>query len=146
MISLQQIPVNRNERGAVAIETAISSFVFFFILLAGVNLVMASFHILGLQHAVFKGSRYAILGGEMPGRSREESIKEVIRNTAAIYSLKLNPNQISICPIGAMPCGVDNAGLQEELVAISATIRAGVFTGYLSFPYTAQTVVRNEPF
>ena len=117
----------KNEAGGSMIEAAITLPFFMLIILACMSLSLALYKYVSLQYTVDTTARWALLGKEIDGLSREQSIEDQAINIGALYGLNFGATYtsgvdhagISICAPAA-PCSDDSAGSPGEFFQITA--------------------------
>jgi len=132
-----------SEDGAVFVEAAIAFLPLMIFLLATMSIGITGFHILGLQHALFRAARVSSLGPLSVGEIRTELI-----NTGQSLGININTEGIIICPSIQTNCthSTSFVGAPGQFVRISARKRVKGPLFMTSFDIVRSVIVKNEPF
>lgn len=148
-----------NSRGAVAIEFALASIVFFTVLLAVMDFAILGFVNLTMQHAVREGARYAVTGrddldpgGEEHNPRYRAVIQKIRQMSIGFFDRVVDPAEdITITDVGGSEKG--DFGGPGETVVIKLNCTWPLVTPLIKpfFPggeyhFTVGATMRNELF
>jgi len=146
------------QKGAVAVETALASVMFFALLFGVFDFSHVFYCESTLKYAVSQAARFATTGNTVedegnPGTqlSREDSILEVIRDLSGFDDL--GPPHVTVSAITSGGASVAGAGGPGDVVTVRAQYGVSLLSPYLSrfygdgtYRFEVLTTFRNEEF
>lgn len=152
-------------KGQSAVEFAIVSLLFFFLIFAVIDYAYVFFAQINIQQAVDDGGRFAstgnhtsvTTGGTTTTLSRLTSIEDYIQNEISVPGIDVSKALVVCDQSGNGGCnntsGTAPAGNPGDMVTISLTTSLGLTTAMLAklftggnYTFTASTTFQNEPF
>lgn len=139
--------VNRKrQRGAVFIEAALGVPIFLLVVFSGVDLGRIAYHSICLDYVVSRSARWATLGKQTPGLTREASIEQHLIQNAHTYGITLLPSEVRICPVSSPACTVDSAGGANEHFLVMVSHQVPCLFGIVKPALTASALEKSEPY
>ena len=142
----------RNNEGANLLEAAILTPLLLLMTFAIVDFSAMLYVHLALQNGVAQASRYAVTGSAMPGMSREESIKSVMREATPTLTLADSAFSFSNLPPGgsAWAGGLGGANAIDKVrITYSWSILTPVLRPFFTrtngqMNFVVESAMRNE--
>ena len=153
-----QYKVVQGHRGALFVEFAISVAVFIGLVLSIVDLARVSYQAVGMQFALQRAARFAVVQGETPGDHFQVARNYLIQEGQR-FGLDLNNARFEMCPSelastsGLCPNGSSqgsmihntDAGDSESFVFVHLSQPVQLFFPNRVVDVRASVVVKNEP-
>lgn len=151
-------PKGRKDRGAVVVETALGSVLFFALLFGIFDFGHVFYCQSTLRYAVSQAARYGTTGNTLPDEdnpgtrmSREDSILTVIRDLTGFSDL--DPSDVSVSAVTSGGALVAGAGGPGDLVTVRSEYGVSLISPYLSrifsdgvYRFEVVTTFKNEEF
>ncbi len=134
----------RNCRGATMIEAAIMTPLLLLLTFSIVDFACLFYVYLALENGASQATRYAVTGQVNAGQTREESIKNAMRQSTPTLTLADNMFSFSHLPPGATTW-VSGTGAENDIGKVTVTYPWGLMTPLIRPFFTnGQLVIRVE--
>ena len=150
--------MRESDRGAVVVETALASVLFFALILGIFDFGHVFYCESTLKYAVSQAARFGTTGGTLPDDenpgtrlSREDSILNVIRHLTGFDDI--DPSQVTVSAVNRSGAPVAGAGGPGDVVTVRARYGVDLVSPYLSaifsdgvYEFEVLTTFKNEEF
>ena len=135
------------ERGATLIEATVGILAGLFLILLGIDLIRLTYVNFAGNYVVNEAARWSTYGETLPGLDRIASIKSFTKDTGDSFGLKIEDEQIHICPTSNPDCIVESAGGSQQFFTIRVTYPVQLLAFFREqFSFGFEAVAKNEPF
>lgn len=128
------------------VESALALVFGTLMIVGGIDMLRISYVTVAGQYVLCETARWSTIGTTLPGLTRTESIKQILRDRAAVFGLQTTDANIRICAIDDINCTIDDPQGSGKEVYLAAKFPIRFLVAKYTLDYEVGTFAKNEPF